>query len=131
MLLGFSIATLAVVALVSFVLWSGRGILEHQRAGDVTKTEWMTVANGTFEFRGTVYRTAESLSVGLLQLQPKPQLVSLRWVTAGNDSPSSPMLATQLQQAREALQQANIAAPSAFMANEIFVAEPSAASKAR
>jgi len=131
MLLGLLIALFAVAALVAFVLWSGRGILENPYAGKATETEWMTVANGTFEFRGTVYRTTEALSTGLRQLQPKPQLVGVRWVAAGDASPPSMVPSTQVQQARKALLRAHIATPSAVVGNEIFVAEPSAASSAR
>jgi hypothetical protein len=130
LLLGLLIALFAVAALVSFVLWSGRGILENPRAGNATDTEWMTVTNGTYEFRGTVYRTAEALSTGLLQLQPKPQLVSVRWVASGSASPPGTVPSTEVQQALEALLEAHIATPSAVVGNEIFVAEPTAASSA-
>jgi len=131
MILGLLTALFAVAALVSFVLWSGRGILENPHAGNATDAEWMTVANGTFEFRGIVYRTAEALSKGLAQLQPKPQVVSIRWVAAGDASPPGAVPSTEVRQAREALLEAHIATPSAVVGNEIFVAEPSAASSAR
>ena len=131
MLLGLLIALIAVAAILSFVLWSGRGILENPYAGNATDTEWMTVANGTFEFRGIVYRTTEALSTGLLQLQPKPRLVSVRWVAAREASPPSTVPSTQVQRAREALLAAHITTPIAVVGNEIFLAKPSAASGAR
>ena len=131
MILGLLVALFAVAALVASALWSGRGILESRYAGKATETEWMTVANGTFEFRGVVYQTTEALSAGLRQLQPEPQLVSVRWVAVGNASSPSTVPSAQVQQAREALLKAHIATPSAVVGNEIFMAEPSTTPSAR
>ena len=131
MLLALLIVLIAVAALISFVLWSGRGILESTQARTATNTEWMTVTNGTYEFRGTVYRTTEALSTGLSQLHPKPQHVSVRWVASADPSSSRTSPSAQVQQAREALLSAHIATPSAVVGNEIFTSETSASSGAR
>lgn len=125
------VALLGVAALLLFVLWIGRGILESPRAGSAAHSEWLTVANDMFEFRGTVYKTAEALSAALPQLQPKPQLVTIRWVATAGASSSSVMQAAQVQQAREALLQAHITPSSAEVGNEIFIAGPSSASGTR
>jgi len=131
MLIGLFVVLFALAALVSLVLWSGRGILENPHTADVSHTEWLTVANGEFEFRGAAYRTAETLSAGLLQLQPKPKLVSVRWVVDGGASPSNEVPSTLVQQARDALLEAHIATPNAVVGNEIFVSEPPTVSRAR
>ena len=131
MLITLSGVLLVVAALVSFVLWGGRGILESPRAPSAPDTEWLTVENDKFEFRGNVYRTTEGLSAALRQLQPKPHLVSVRWVVAGGASPPNEVPSMQVQQARDALLNANIATPNAVVGNEIFLSQPVAASRAR
>ena len=114
-------------AVVGLIWWSSSGFFESRSPTD---TEWLTVSNGEFEIRGNVYQTPEALQAGLQQLQPRPQLVTVRWVVAGA-SAAAEAPSVQVEQARSALARAHIATPPAVVGNEVFMGKPSAAPSSR
>ena len=117
------------VAVVAVILWSGRGFLEATKSAAGNGSEWLTVGSEHFEFRGTLFQTPEALLTGLLQHQPKPQLVSVRWLVRSGDATPSEVMVARVSEARGALAKARIASSEGVVGNQIFEVKPSASPK--
>jgi len=117
---------LGIVAVVTLVLWSGRGILEAPKPSTDRNIEWLTIVGDSYEFRGVVYNSSEALLAELRRLRPKPSLVNVRWLTQGNASTPSEEVRRNVAKAQSVLREARIASPDAVVGNEVFGVSPSA-----